>query len=165
MLPVRIYSGFTYLLIVACSQRKRSDPGLLPAIERYDGVHFRVLRKAQREGYWPTNLDVLIVSAKYGLLELKTAIEPYDLRMTLKQAMQIRPLVLPILAERIKSMTYAEVFLNVGKTYRVSLEGWNVGLSSDTTIVYANGGIGQRARQMRNWLIEKTKSERGPTIG
>jgi hypothetical protein len=156
-------SSFPYLLIVACSQRKRSDPGLLPAIERYDGVHFRVLRKAQREGYWPAYLDVLIVSAKYGLLELHTAIAHYDLRMTLKQAIQIRPLVLPMLAERIESMTYAEVFLNVGKTYQVSLEGWNVGLSRDTIVVYANGGIGQRARQMRSWLIEKTGGDRGLT--
>lgn len=52
------------LLIVSCSQRKRSDLGLLPAIERYDGVYFRLLRKAQREGYWPENLDVLILSAQ-----------------------------------------------------------------------------------------------------
>src|SRR5262245_4306372 len=56
MLPAHLYSEFTYLLIMACSQRKRSEPNLLPAIERYDGVHFRVLRKAQREGYWPANL-------------------------------------------------------------------------------------------------------------
>ncbi|MFN8458221.1 MAG: hypothetical protein U0401_26815 [Anaerolineae bacterium] len=28
------------LLILACSQRKRPDPGLLPAIERYDGGSF-----------------------------------------------------------------------------------------------------------------------------
>jgi len=165
VLPIHIYSGFTYLLIMACSQRKRSEPGLLPAIERYDGVHFRVLRKAQREGYWPANLDVLIVSAKYGLLELNTAIECYDLRMTLKQSMQIRPLVLSILTERIKSMTYAEVFLNVGRTYQVSLEGWNAGLSRDTTVIYANGGIGQRARQMRSWLIEKAGGDGGPTLG
>jgi hypothetical protein len=150
---------------MACSQRKRSEPGLLPAIERYDGVHFRVLRKAQREGNWPANFNVLIVSAKYGLLELNTAIERYDMRMTLKQAMQIRPLVLPILTERIKSITYAEVFLNVGRTYQVSLEGWNVGLNRDTTVVYATGGMGQRARQMRSWLIEKTGGDRGLALG
>jgi hypothetical protein len=119
-------------------------------------VHFRVLRKARRERYWPGNLDVLVISAKYGLLELDTAIEDYDLHMTLEQAMRLKPLIVPILAERVSSITYAEVFLNVGKTYRVSLEGWNVGLSRDTVVVYASGGIGRRASQMRNWLIEKT---------
>ena len=101
----------------------------------------------------------LLVSAKYGLLELNTAIERYNLRMTLKRAMQIRPLVLPALVERIKSITYAEVFLNVGRTYQVSLEGWHVALSHNTTVVYATGGIGQRARQMRSWLIEKARGD------
>lgn len=149
-------SGRAYLLIVACSQRKRSTPGLLPAIERYDGVHFRVLRKARREGYWPKNLDVLIVSAKYGLLDLDTAIENYDLRMTLEQAMLLKPLVVSMLAAQVKSKTYAEVFLNVSKTYCVALEYWNVSLSRDTTVVYASGGIGQRASQMRHWLVEQT---------
>lgn len=74
-------SGHAYLLIVMCSKRKRSAPDLLPALERYDGIFFRILRKARREGHWPDNLDILILSAKYGLLELDTAIENYDLRM------------------------------------------------------------------------------------
>jgi hypothetical protein len=65
-------AGCAYLLIVSCSQRKRSELGPLPTLERYDGVHFRVLRKARREGYWPEKLNVLIVSARYGLLELDT---------------------------------------------------------------------------------------------
>ena len=107
-----------------------------------------VKHKTERVIGRPTS-TVLKISAKYGLLELNTAIEHYDLRMTLKQAMRIRPLVLPMLAERIKSTTYTEIFLNVGKTYRVS-EGWNVGLSCSTRVVCAKGGIGQRARQMRS---------------
>ena len=44
------------LLIVSCSQRKRLDPGLLLALDRYDGGHFRILRKAQREGQWPETM-------------------------------------------------------------------------------------------------------------
>jgi len=77
------------LLIVAWSQCKCRDSRLLTEIERYVVLYFRVLRKARREGYWPANLDVLIVSAKYGLLELHTAIENYDLRMTPEQAMRL----------------------------------------------------------------------------
>ena len=34
----------TRLLVLACSERKRAGPGLLPAAERYDGPAFRVLR-------------------------------------------------------------------------------------------------------------------------
>ena len=37
------------MLILACSRRKRPDEGLLPAIERYDGPTFCVLRRFLRE--------------------------------------------------------------------------------------------------------------------
>jgi hypothetical protein len=37
------------MLILACSRRKRPDEGLLPAIERYDGPAFRVLRRFLRK--------------------------------------------------------------------------------------------------------------------
>jgi hypothetical protein len=113
-----MYSGHPYLLIVTCSRRKRVDPEPLPALERYDGIFFRILRKAQRTGYWPDNLDVLITSAKYGLLEPDTAIEKYDLRMTVAQARQLKPVVAPLLTRRVAARPYAEIFLNVGKVYR-----------------------------------------------
>ena len=145
-----------YLLIVACSQRKCVTPEVLPALERYDGVYFRVLRKARREGYWPEKLDVLIVSTKYGLLEADTPIAHYDLRMTREQATYLRPLVVPVLAERIASRTYTEIFLNMGKTYHTAIDGWDVSLTRDITVVYAKGGIRRKASQMRTWLLEKT---------
>ena len=101
-----------YLLIVACSQRKRVTPEVLPALERYDGMYFRVLRKARRESYWPEKLDVLIVSAKYGLVAGDTPVAHYDVCMTREQATYLRPLVVAMLAERIASRTYTEIFLN-----------------------------------------------------
>lgn len=146
-----------YLLIVACSQRKDRTPGVLPALERYDGVSFRILRKAQREGYWPEKLDVLIVSAKYGLLDADTPIAHYDVRMTREQALHLRPAVMSALAQRLTSRTYREVFLNMGKIYHMTLDGWDVCLSPDITVVYTRGGLGQKASQMRTWLREKTR--------
>ena len=57
-----------YLLIISCSDRKIQTLGCLPAFELYDGSFYRILRKAIREGYFPNNLDILIISPKYGLL-------------------------------------------------------------------------------------------------
>ncbi|MBI1879340.1 MAG: hypothetical protein HYR94_14175 [Chloroflexi bacterium] len=37
-----------YLLIMACSHRKRPDPGLLPAMERYDGHNCPNVTKMKR---------------------------------------------------------------------------------------------------------------------
>ncbi len=48
------------LLILACSARKRLETRALPAIERYDGVNFRVLKTLQREQNFPNDLNVLI---------------------------------------------------------------------------------------------------------
>ena len=79
-----------YLLIIACSQRKLSDPGLVPAIARYDGGQFRVLRKAHRDGYLSNYLDVLILSAKYGLIKACTPIANYEQRMNRKRASELK---------------------------------------------------------------------------
>ena len=48
------------LLILACSARKRLEARALPAIERYDGVNFRILKKLQREQNFPSDLNVPI---------------------------------------------------------------------------------------------------------
>jgi len=57
------------LLLIACSSRKLRTKGLLPVIERYDGVTYRVIRKAMREGYFPPNVDIKILSAKLRLVQ------------------------------------------------------------------------------------------------
>lgn len=54
-----------YLLILSCSKTKKNIDRT-PAIELYDGMYYKVLKKN-----YPTNanLDILILSAKYGLIE------------------------------------------------------------------------------------------------
>ena len=145
-------SALRYLLIVGCSQRKRPDPGLLPAIERYDGVNFRVLRKAQREGYWPKNLEVLIVSAKYGLISAESLIENYDQKMTRARALALRSEVGADLDFYFQKKLYSEVFVNLGKLYMITLA-LSKGLATlDGRVRYATGGIGGKMSQMKKWL-------------
>jgi hypothetical protein len=45
------------LLVLSCSQRKLPNPEPLPALERYDGPAFRVLRKFLRES--PSKAQIL----------------------------------------------------------------------------------------------------------
>jgi hypothetical protein len=111
------------LLIVSCSQRKRSEPGLLPAIERYDGVYFRLLRKARREGYWPENLDALILSAKYGLIDIATPIYSYEQCMTRNRATQLRIQTIQTLQTFARRLSYSEVYVDLGQDYRYAIEG------------------------------------------
>ncbi len=78
-----------YLMIIGCSQRKVEVSEPLPAVERYDGPTYRILRKMRREGFTLKNLDVLIISAKHGLLACQQPIENYDERMTEERAEEL----------------------------------------------------------------------------
>ena len=76
-------SSNSRLLILSCSQKKRSSPGSIPALERYDGPAFRVMNKFIRvcspEAQLP---DTYILSAKFGLISADKPIPHYDHRMT-----------------------------------------------------------------------------------
>lgn len=85
-----------YLLIMACSQRKFSNKELLPAIERYDGGSYRVIRKAKRETKKLNNIEVLVLSAKYGLIDALTTIANYEQRINRRRAKKLNPQVLQI---------------------------------------------------------------------
>jgi cytoplasmic iron level regulating protein YaaA (DUF328/UPF0246 family) len=143
-----------HLLIVACSQRKRQDPGGLPAIERYDGVSFRVLRKAQREGYWPENLDVLILSAKYGLIDAFTPIANYEQRMTCERANQLKTQVRRVLEEYVERSTYREVYVDLGQDYTPALQDLEQ-LLTISSVTYAKGRIGERLSHLKKWIVSK----------
>lgn len=79
------------LLIISCSGAKDKVLGVLPTIMRYKGPFYPTLHKAIRENRLPKNLDILIVSAKYGLLQPDEPIEDYDQEMDDKRARELRP--------------------------------------------------------------------------
>ena len=103
-------------LILACFPRKRSDDGLLPAIERYDGPAFRILRRFLREG--PSEApDIHTLSAEYGLICRDLPIAMYDRKMTPARARELRPLVLAELNRMTASLSSPETLVFVGKQY------------------------------------------------
>jgi cytoplasmic iron level regulating protein YaaA (DUF328/UPF0246 family) len=144
--------GSRYLLIVGCSQRKRADPGLLPAIERYDGVNFRVLRKARRAGYLPQELDIVILSAKYGLVGAETSIEWYDMRMTRERAIALQPQVSAQVDHILRETEYAGVLINVGRRYYETLAGSRELRRQAGKVAFVPGGIGEKMSSMKRWL-------------
>jgi len=158
-----MHSEPRYLLIVGCSQRKRSDPGLIPAIERYDGGHFRVLRKAKADGYWPENLDVLILSAKYGLITSHTPIEYYDQRMTSDQARQLNAQTVEKLRCSWGQCSYDEVYVDLGQGYYAAIEEI-IRCFSTRSVRYAEGRIGVRLAQLKRWLIAKYEAGIHPDL-
>ncbi len=69
------------LLILGCSQAKREDSGLLPAIDRYNGPMYQSLRKFLRDNQWPQDVSIAVLSAKYGLFGILKGIEHYNMKM------------------------------------------------------------------------------------
>ena len=81
------------LLIISCSGAKDKAPGKLPALMRYKGPFYPTLHKAKRENRLPKDLDILIISAKYGLLKSDDPIECYDQEMDCPRANELRPCI------------------------------------------------------------------------
>ena len=139
------------LLILSCSQRKKPDAGLLPAIERYDGPAFRVLRKFLEEA--PADPPVvLILSAKYGLIETAQPIPDYDCRMSAALATQLHSRVLEAGRRFLGSHHWQEVGLCVGKQYRAALAGLVECVPGGAQVDVIGGGLGRRLTALRGWL-------------
>lgn len=67
------------LLILACSATKRSRPGWIPAVDRYDGPLWQTLRAI---GPDREDTKVAVLSARYGFIDSRSPIENYDTRLT-----------------------------------------------------------------------------------
>jgi hypothetical protein len=129
-----LYSGDTmsrYLLIVGCSQKKNPSPYPLKAIDRYDGVNFRVIKKFKRERKLPGNLD-------------------YNLRMTKQKARSLHSQILSHLRDLFSNNDYQEIFVNLGKDYLPAIKGIEDSVSCP--IVHAEGRIGEKMGAMKRWI-------------
>lgn len=103
------------LLVLGCSQRKAQSPGVTPAMFRYDGPVYQDFRSFLRKHVWPEDLDVVILSAKFGLIGALTEIEHYDQRMDRATAVELAPAV----GETAKGWTsrYESIHFCLGKDY------------------------------------------------
>ena len=137
-----------HLLILGCSDKKNDNFSQSPALEVYDGPNYRVLRKFLTENGWPPGLLIKIISAKYGIVDATTLIEPYDKHLDKETAKKIRPKVMQEL-EKVGLPT--SVFINLGKDYLPAISCITTLFGSEK-IIYAEGGIGKKQQAMKKWL-------------
>lgn len=155
------------LLILSCSDRKNDAAPDAPqqlfgfmttrrarsldAWDVYAGVAFRVVKRRQREAAFPRDVDVLILSAKYGLITPEHEINYYDLKMTPEPAARRREANVRRLKGTMAGARYTEVFLMMGRTYLAALEpldDWGTG----STVIHRPGGIGIMLACLKSWL-------------
>ena len=139
------------LLILGPSYRRREGEGLT-ALERYDGVFFRVARK-----HLTSDVDVLVLTDDLRLVwgheKLpyrppigKTWTAPRLRRGDVERARQQNEKTLDEVLGRGK---YAEVFIVMGKQYLQALPDLS---KYKTKITIAKGGPGPKAQQLKQWL-------------
>jgi hypothetical protein len=150
-MPTRINHS-RRLLIISCSARKLRTEGQVCAWTLYDGVAYRMLKRMQREETFPQDVDIVILSARYGLIGTDTPIAFYDQlmdrAMALEQADHNRSLLQSILAAR----SYHAVFVAMGRTYMTAIEPISEWLPENVSFEVAQGGIGYKLHALKNWL-------------
>ena len=144
------------LLVLGCSQAKRESSGLLPALDRYDGPHYRILRKFLRENQWPTNLSVAVLSAKHGLFGSLKGIEYYDERMNPASARAHAKDCVATLTKWAKSHDTA--YLSLGKDYIPAVQPALDALPIPSEVF--TGPIGVKSHKLKRFLAGSPSTAR-----
>lgn len=142
-----------HLLLTSCSQKKDPRPGLLPAIKRYTGAWYGVINKVKREGRFPDNLDILIISAKYGLISSDKMIENYNQKMNASRARELRDPVINKLKGILSEKRYESLLINLGSMYMKAIQGLEEITPDYTKVTMLEGAIGLRKRDLRSWML------------
>lgn len=146
------------LLIISCSSRKNKFETSQPAWEVYDGVMFRTLKKLQRINKLPPDLDIIIISAQYGILKPSEEISYYDLKMTISRARELKEDVVLKLAPILQKKKYTTIILSVGRTYFASLQ--EINWPALTKVGYVPGKVGEKLSLTKQWIIEPIEASK-----
>jgi hypothetical protein len=102
------------LLVVSCSATKSSQINI-PALLRYLGRTFLFIKHLILENSWPIHVDLIIVSAKFGLVKPKKPIPFYDQQITLENVSETERKIDDQIENQ--EFNYIECFLNLPKLY------------------------------------------------
>lgn len=123
----------------------------MPAIQRYDGPLFRVIRRYLREPIAQPPMT-WIVSGEFGLIRADNPIVDYDQRLTADRASSLRPFVRDAFARAWHDSPWDELLVCVGRLYAgILADCWPL-LPPTVTVKWVKGSIGGRATQLREWL-------------
>lgn len=138
------------LLVISCSKIKRPSANLLPAVERYDGPAFKVYRKRR-----PTDsqIQLVILSSKYGFIPGNLLIANYDEIMPRHVDEERMAHYHEQISNLLRGRDFDTAFFCLGDRYRNCLPHLKALPVTVREIVFASGRIGERLRQLKQWLI------------
>ena len=137
----------TNLLIISCSKTKKHLSNV-PAMELYDGQAYRVLKKRTAQ-----NLEIVIISAKYGPIRSTEIISYYDQVMTVARAAELRENVENAIRNVIRNHNSGKIFISLGFPYNLAVSEELMGfLDENFHLQVAHGPIEKRLHQLKVWL-------------
>lgn len=140
------------LLILSCSQRKSTSEDLLPAIERYNGPLFFVLRRFIREcPRQARHLDVSVLSAAYGLIPWDFPTPLYDRKMNTSRIVELQPQIETTFSNILQNK-YTSICFVLGKIYLKAFKDLRPLIPASTESMVADGPIGKKQAQLKKWL-------------
>ncbi len=135
------------LLIMSCSKTKKHLDNV-PAMELYDGQAYRVIKKNSAE-----NLEIVIISTKYGPIRSTEIISYYDQVMTVAKAAGLRQNVENVIRNVIRNHNPGKIFISLGFPYNLAVSEELMGfLDENFYLQVAHGPIGKRLHQLKEWL-------------
>ena len=158
MHQVRLLVNKKLLVLTTSIRLNEETKEPIPAIERYNGVYFRVLRKYLREGRL-RNTDILIVSERYGLIWSDDKIPFYEIQGRMGFLNLDEKAIERLRQENLQKLEkildrYSEIYVNVGKEYMRLIKGFEKLASG--RIIYASGSFGAKAAHMKEWILSRT---------
>ncbi|MDJ1176939.1 DUF6884 domain-containing protein [Roseofilum capinflatum] len=151
------------LLILSCSQAKRSQAEALPALERYDGPAFRVVRRFLNQQPDPA-LDIYVLSGKFGLICSDRLIPNYDQKMTQARSLELNPSIVTHLEATLKVHDYHRLLICVTKKYLKALKGYSQIIPVSVDVTLATGTLGRKLSVLRQWLYGESLQFLEPVI-
>lgn len=148
------------LLILSCSVRK-TETEVCPAIERYLSPAFYVVRRFLKTN--PANdVEIWILSAKYGLINQNWRTSHYDAAMTPQRAGELKP-KLDRQFSILKQISFgnsqpSEVFCHLPQNYREALGEQIKSLRQKTRVRVSIGRPGEKLSELKNWLKKEARN-------
>jgi hypothetical protein len=141
------------LLLISCSKRKRAGYKLMRAIDRYDGPAFYVLRRYLRETE-DRQLKIYILSAEFGIINLRKPIPDYDRLMTYSRAHELREQTTRSLKSILQKTRCTELFICAGAVYEEAID--IPYLKQTISLKVAARGQGPKLSSLHSWLRQKS---------
>jgi hypothetical protein len=139
------------LLILGCSERKlRLPESPIPALLRYDGPFFRVLKRTLNLNY--LELEIYILSARFGLIAAEHRIPMYDERLNSRRKNDILPKVTASVEALVQVTKSSSALICMGRQYLELLHPSLPLIAAALPVTITPGGMGEKLTRLSEWL-------------